>query len=42
MLKQIDTKRRHSGLDPESSSAPLDSGLRRNDGLSMRFSMITY
>ena len=36
-----DTKRpRHSGLDPESSSAPLalhslrsDSGLRRNDGL---------
>ena len=28
-----DTKKtRHSGLDPESSSAPLDSGLRRNDG----------
>jgi len=36
MLKQIDTKLRHSGLDPESSSAPLDSGLRRNDGLSKR------
>ena len=40
MLKQIDTKRRHSGLDPESdrrkcraSSAPLDSGFRRNDNL---------
>jgi hypothetical protein len=24
---------RHSGLDPESSSAPLDSGFRRNDEL---------
>jgi hypothetical protein len=23
---------RHSGLDPESSSVPLDSGVRRNDG----------
>jgi len=29
MIKQIDTKRRHSGL-------------RRNDSLSMRFSMTTY
>jgi len=42
MLKQIDTKLRHSGLDPESNSAPLDSGLRRNDGLSTRFSMTAY
>ena len=25
-------KLRHSGLDPESSGAPLDSGFRRNDG----------
>jgi hypothetical protein len=49
--EQIDTKRRHSGLDPESRSAPLDSGtprvlpsgrLRRNDGLSSRFSMTAY
>ncbi len=24
---------RHSGLDPESSSVPLDSGIRRNDGV---------
>jgi len=48
MLKQIDMKIRHSGLDPESSSAPLalhflrsDSGLRRNDGLSTRFNITT-
>jgi len=26
------TRIRHSGLDPESSGAPLDSGFRRNDG----------
>jgi len=42
MLNQIGTKLRHSGLDPESSSAPLDSGFRRNDGLSMRLSMTAY
>ncbi len=24
---------RHSGLDPESSGAPMDSGFRRNDAL---------
>ncbi len=39
MLKRVDKKRRHSGLDPESSGALLalhflrsDSGFRRNDG----------
>ncbi len=42
MLKQIGTKLRHSGLDPESSSAPLDSRFRRNDGLFTRSSMTAY
>jgi hypothetical protein len=32
-LEHDDEERRHSGLDPESRKAPLDSGLRRNDGL---------
>ena len=32
MLKRVDKELRHSGLDPESSGALLDSGFRRNDG----------
>jgi hypothetical protein len=42
MLKQAHAKVRHSGLDPESSGAPLDSGVRRNDDASIWFWLTDY